>query len=579
MLSRLAISNFGLVGELELSFDPGLTIITGETGAGKSLLVGAVGFLLGERGSAELVRSGALRATVEGIFTKLPGDMRPLLDEGGIEPEAELILRRELNRDGNSRAFANSRGITAGFLSRLGDFLVDFHGQHEHQSLLNAANHRYLFDRVVISDQQLFGVAEAYARLRQKQKAWNEFLNQRKLTPEEAELLSFQVQEIRAVGLSDDEEAKLSAERKILENVEKLRLSLETALSLLDEGEAPARLQIAAALKELKRGETLDNTFSDWVGRLESISAELNEVAREAGRYRSNLDASPDRLAEVLDRLNLYQQLKRKYGGSVEAVLDFEKKAENRLSAYHSQKSLEQELQLELREAEKNYLDAAGEISGFRKRAVPRFVRELDSHLKDLALKETAFEVRFDLKEFKDGIEWNGSKVACDEAGFDQIEFLFSANPGEEPKPLVKTASGGELSRLMLALKLLAAGKDQPATLVFDEIDQGLGGDTAYRVGEKLLEASRHYQIFCITHLQQIAALANHHLLVSKEKVGARNQIRVADLSETERKAEIARMLAGSRAGEAALKQAEEMLVRQRGVRKIPMAAKPSKRK
>ncbi len=579
MLSRLAISNFGLVEELELNFEPGLSVITGETGAGKSLLIGALGFLLGERGSAELVRTGASRAVVEGTFSNLPNDIRPLLNEGGVEPEEELILRRELAVDGGSRAFANNRGITAGFLRRLGDFLVDFHGQHEHQSLLNSANHRYLFDRVILSDRMLSDIAEVYAKLRQKQKTWNEFVNQRKLTPEEAELLSFQAHEIKAAGLSDEEEAKLSSEKKILENVEKLRLSLESALSILDEGEAAARIQIVAALKELKRGEVLDTNFSDWVRRLESVSAELNDVAREAGSYRSKLDASPERLAEVLDRLDLYQKLKRKYGGDVAAVLEFQTAAEERLAVYTTQISLEQKFATELRQAEKQYLAAAKTLSDLRKQAVPKFVQQLSAQLKDLALKDTVFEVRFGLKESKDGIELNGSKIGFDETGFDQIEFFFSANPGEEPKPLAKTASGGELSRLMLALKLLAAGKDQPATLVFDEIDQGLGGDTAYQVGEKLLEASSHYQVFCITHLQQIAALVNHHFLVSKEKAGARNLIQVGKLSEKERKVEIARMLAGSRAGDAALKQAEEMLVGQRGLKKLPLVAKPSKRK
>lgn len=579
MLLRLAISDFGLVERLELDFEAGLTTITGETGAGKSLLVGALGFLLGEKGSTELVRTGASRAVVEGIFSDLPADIRALLDEGGIEPEAELILRRELNADGNSRAFANGRGITAGFLRRLGDFLVDFHGQHEHQSLLSPANHRYLFDRVVLSEQSLSTIAEAYAHLKQKQKAWNEFVNQRKLTPEEAELLAFQIQEIKAAGLSEEEEAKLAAERKILENVEKLRVSLETAISILDEGEMAARLQVSAALKELKRGEALDANFADWAARLETASVELGEIIRDVGRYRSNLDASPERLVEVLDRLDLYQKLKKKYGGTVATVHEFLSAAEARLAAHTSQQSLEQKYLTELREAERGYLEAAKKLSEQRQKGVRKFVQELSAQLRDLALKDTRFEVRFSVKESKEGIEWNESKVNYDENGFDQIEFFFSANPGEEAKPLAKTASGGELSRLMLALKLLAAGKDQPTTLVFDEIDQGLGGDTAYRVGEKLLEASGHYQVFCITHLQQIAALANHHFLVSKEKVGTRNLVKVAKLSESARKAEVARMLAGSKVGEAALKQAEEMLVGQRGLKKLPLAARPSRRK
>lgn len=579
MLSRLAISNFGLVEVLELDFEPGLTVITGETGAGKSLLVGALGFLLGEKGSAELVRTGESRAVVEGFFSGLPADIRLLLDAGDVEPEAELVLRRELNADGGSRAFANGRGITAGFLRRLGDFLVDFHGQHEHQSLLIAANHRFLFDRVVLPEQSLSTLSEAYARLRQKQKAWYEFVNQRKLTSEEAELLAFQIQEIKAAGLSDEEEAGLAAERKILENVEKLRLSLESALSILDEGEAAARLQVAAALKELKRGETLDANFTDWTCRLESVSAELGEIIRDADRYRSNLDASPERLMEVLDRLDLYQKLKKKYGETVAAVHEFQAVAETRLAAHNSQKSFVQKCLTELREAEREYLEGAKKLSEQRQKAVPKFVQELSAQLQDLSLKDTRFEIRFSVKESKEGIDWNGSKVGYDESGFDQVEFFFSANPGEEPKPLAKTASGGELSRLMLALKLLAAGKDQPATLVFDEIDQGLGGDTAYRVGEKLLQAAGHYQVFCITHLQQIAALANHHFLVSKEKIGSRNLVKVAKLSESARKAEIARMLAGSKAGEAALKQAEEMLTIKRSARRSAPTPKAAKSK
>lgn len=579
MLSRLHISNFGLVEKLELSFDAGLTVITGETGAGKSLLAGALGFLLGEKGSAELVRTGAARAYVEGIFSHLPDGLSALLEEGGIDREEELILRRELNAEGNTRAFANGCGITAGFLRRLGDFLVDFHGQHEHQSLLNPSNHRWLLDGVVVAQDALAEMTEIYTALKQKQKAWNDFLAERKLSPEEAELLSFQIQEIKSADLSDGEEAKLLSEKKVLENVEKLGLSLQTVLALLDEGEASARVQLAAALREFRRSETFDSSFSDWARRLESLSAELGEIAREAEGYRSRLDASPERLSEVLERLDLYQKLKRKYGGGVAEVLKFMDSACERSAAYMSQKSMEKQLRDEVRQAEKSYLETAARISDLRRQRSPKFVQQLSALLRELALKDAAFEVRFGLKESKEGIELNGSKVAYDGTGFDQIEFFFSANPGEEPKPLAKTASGGELSRLMLALKLLAAGKDKPATLLFDEIDQGLGGETAYRVGEKLLEASRHYQIFCITHLQQIAALASHHLLVSKEKAGARNLVKVEKLTDGERKAEIARMLAGSRAGETALKQAEEMLVGQRAAKKLPLAAKPPKRK
>lgn len=579
MLSRLSVFGFGLVEELKLEFEGGLSVITGETGAGKSLLVGALGFLLGEKGSSELVRTGSSRAVVEGLFSGWTKELQPLFEEAGIEPEEELILRRELNAEGNSRAFANGCGITAGFLRRLGDLLVDLHGQHEHQSLLNPANHRYLFDRVVLSERVLAEMAEAYFHLKQKQRAWNEFASQRLLTPEEAELLSFQMQEIKAAGLSEKEEIELSAEKKILENAEKLRLALETALVSLDEGEAAAQRQIAAALKELKRGEGVDDRFSGWASRLQALAVELSEIVREAGRHCANLDGSPERLAEVSDRLDLYQKLKKKYGGTIGAAQAFQAASEERLKAYASQKSLEQKLLAELSEAERQYLGTAKKLSEKRRQAAGKFIQALASQLRDLALNETRFEARFSTKESKDGIQLDGSKAAYDETGFDQVEFYFSANPGEELKPLAKTASGGELSRLMLALKLLAAGGDQPGTLVFDEIDQGLGGDTAYRVGEKLLEASGHYQVFCITHLQQIAALANHHFLVSKEKAGGRNLIKVEKLSEAKRKAEIARMLAGSKAGEAALKQAEEMLVAPRGLKKLPLAAKPAKRK
>lgn len=570
MLSRLTVSNFGLMEKLEVSFDSGLTVITGETGAGKSLLIGALGFLLGEKTSAEMVRSRASKASVEGLLPVRGDGIVKFLSEAGIETEDELILRRELSTDGSSRAFVNNQNVTAALLRRLGEMLVDFHGQHEHQSLLVPSNHRSFFDAAVLSKEAFLEVQRAYSQLKEKQNDWAVFCSQRKLSPEEAELLNFQLQEIKAAGLSDGEEEKLLAEKKVLENVEKLQLSAQNVLGILDEGEASVRLQVSTVLKELRRGEALDSALADWAGRLDSVAADLNEIIRELERYRSNLSALPERLTEVLDRLDLYQKLKRKYGGSVQAVLEFAETAGQKLSAASSQKADEERLLAELSKAEWEYLSAARKLSALRQKEAPKFVSRLLAHLKDLALKDTVFEVRFGLKETRDGIDVGDKKVAYDDAGYDQMEFFFSANSGEPPKPLAKTASGGELSRLMLALKLLSSGTDKVGTMVFDEIDQGLGGETAYRVGEKLLEASKNYQVFCITHLQQIAALGNTHLLVSKEKAGSRHVVRVEKLAEVDRKAEIARMLAGSRAGEAALKQAEEMLSTIKGISKKP---------
>jgi len=575
----MAVSNFGLVENLEILFDSGLTVITGETGAGKSLLVGALGFLLGEKSSAELVRSGASKAMVEGNFIASDEAVGKILGDAGIETEEELILRRELGVDGTSRAFVNNRSVTVGFLRQLGDRLADFHGQHQHQSLLVPANHRDFFDRGVLSKESLAEIAEVYQCLKAKQAEWAAFCSQRKLSPEEAELLSFQLQEIKAAGLSDDEEEKLSAEKKVLENVERLQLAVQNVLGSLDEGEGSARIRISTALKELRRSENLDSNFAAWAKRLESIGADLGDVLGELDRYPSNLEASPERLAEVLDRLDLYQKLKRKYGGSVSAVLEFAAAAQQKLIAVSSQKSIEEKLLAELEKAEHAYLNLAQKLSRERKNSVTKLVAQFSVHLTSLALKDTIFEVCFGLKEAKDGLDFEGKKVAYDEAGFDQIEFFFSANPGEEVKPLAKTASGGELSRLMLALKLLSAGTDKVGSIVFDEIDQGLGGETAYRVGEKLLEASRHYQVLCITHLQQIAAQGNSHLLVSKERIGDRNIVAVKKLSNSERKTEIARMLAGSRAGEAAFKQAEEMLGAKPGSRRFVVPAKAAKSK
>ncbi len=575
----MAVSNFGLMDKLEILFDSGLTAITGETGAGKSLLIGALGFLLGEKSSAELVRSGASKAMVEGSFIASDEAINKILADSGIETEEELLLRRELGADGTSRAFVNGRVVTAGFLRQLGDGLVDFHGQHEHQSLLAPSNHRGFFDGVVLSRESLAEIARAYEFLKVRQAEWAVFCSQRKLTPEEAELLSFQLQEVKAADLSEKEEEKLSAEKKILENVERLQLAVHNAFGILDEGEGSARIRISTALKELRRSENLDSNFGAWAKRLEAIGADLGDVLGELDRYPSSLEASPERLAEVLDRLDLYQKLKRKYGGNVSSILEFAASAEQKLAAVSSQKSIEVKLLAELDRTEKEYLNSAQKLSRERKKSVSKFTLQLSTHLKNLALKDTVFEVCFGLKEAKDGLDFDGKKVAYDEAGFDQIEFFFSANPGEEPKSLAKTASGGELSRLMLALKLLSAGTDKVGTMVFDEIDQGLGGETAYRVGEKLLEASRHYQVLCITHLQQIAAQGSSHLLVSKERIADRNIVAVKKLSDSERKTEIARMLAGSRAGEAALKQAEEMLGAKPGSKRSAAPAKAAKSK
>ena len=574
MLEELNISDFAIIDRLSVRLEPGFNVLTGETGAGKSIIIDAVGAVIGGRTSSEVVRTGTKGARVEAIFSvddRLAGAIATALEGYDLleEGEGSLILTREINASGRSTARINGRAVPVSVLADLGALLVDIHGQSEHLSLFKVASHVDLLDRYGALLDRRQALAALVTRLRAVQAEEDRLRHSRRDAARRLDLLGYQVEEIAAASLRPGEEEELEAERTVLANADRLATLAHTALTLLSEGEG----EEINALALLNRGVAIVGDLARIDASqdvlLESLNTALygvEEAARDLSRYADGIEGDPSRLATLEERSTQLQMLKRKYGETVEEVIAFGERA-----AAEQGELLNAEDRLESLAAEAERLrevlgrEGAG-LSAARHLAAEELARRVEGQLGDLNMARAQFSVALDWREDPRGVpvpEREG-RYGCDDTGLDHVEFLISTNPGEALKPLVRIASGGEASRLMLALKTILSSVDQTPTLIFDEVDTGVGGRSGAVVGEKLRDLGHHHQVICITHLPSVAAMGNLHLRIEKQVAGERTRTTVYPLEGPERVEEIASMLGGIPVGESARQAAVELLDRGR---------------
>ncbi|ATY84417.1 DNA repair protein RecN [Kyrpidia spormannii] len=560
MLMSLSVRNFLLIDEAHLDFETGFHVLTGETGAGKSILLDALGLIRGERASAQQVRAGAKQAVVEALFST---DGRPealqWLEEMGFEPAEEILLVREVSRQGKSLCRINGRTVTVQMLRDLAARLIDVYGQHEHQSLLQPDRYARMLDGYGDASHQT--LLEEYRRAHDRFTRADEDLRAAQLGEEERlqriDWLLFQLGEIRDLSPAPGEEEELEAEYRRLSHAGRILEDASRGYEMLDEGGQGVRAatDLVAEIVETVEGLVkYDPGLAGILEMLQSAAANLSEAAHELRRYLETVEADPQKLESVQERLHQLRRLMRKYGGSVESILESAATMENELSRLRNYEADLQERSKARTRAWEEMVSTARRLSLNRLALAERIQVKVQEQLRELAMPRAQFQIE---------VRWLGeTEKGFRSDGADQVEFLFSANPGEPPAPLSKVASGGELSRLMLALKVVLADADDVPTLIFDEVDAGMSGQAAVVVGEKLVQVARRRQVICVTHLPQIAAMADGHHRIRKEQTEESTRTIVEVLEEADRIEEVARMLAGSTATEITRRQAQEMLER-----------------
>ncbi len=555
MLVELVVENVAVVEKIRARFHAGLNLLTGETGSGKSIVVDALMLLLGGRASADLVRSGAERARVSGIFQIPPDrDLLAVLEQTGVETEdGELIVEREVLANGKSRAFLGGRTVTAGLLREMAPWLGDIHGQHDQQLLFSGAAQRDMLDAFG----QCAPLAEKVAEVYRSWKAVARELEDLEKNEQErlrlADLWLFQRREIEAVHPKPEEEDALGAERAVLANVTRLAEGGGIAYAALYDAPESALAQLRIAVKKLEELVRIDPSLEELRESLKPAEFALQEAGRTLARYLDRLEADPARLEEVEARLAALEKLKRKYGPALADVIAYLAQVTADLDKVENADAQRAKLDAERARLAREYESAAAQLTEARRKAARKLEKRIESELSQLAMERSRFVVNISAAEWA-------------EAGADAIEFLISANPGEEPRPLDRVASGGELSRVALAIKAVTVPpvKGIPRTLVFDEVDSGIGGAVAETVGRRLKLLAQHQQVLCVTHLAQIASFADHHYSIEKREQKGRTIAHLEELDAAARVREIARMIAGSSVKPEALKHAERMVAASR---------------
>ncbi len=558
MLSELTIHNFAIIDRLHLRFAPGFNVLTGETGAGKSIIIDAVSLLLGGRADVEVIRAGAEQATIEGIFLlddETQAVVRPLLEQDGLEGDdpAVLNLAREIRREGRNICRVNGRAVTLKALENIGQYLVDIHGQSEHLSLLRVREHVDLLDRYGGLWPLREQVADLVRRLRVVRQELASLRRDERELARRMDLLRYQADEIEAARLTPGEESELALERTRLANAEQLQQLADEAYHALYEGgedQAAAVDLVQAAARALAGLARLDAATRALGQTAEGLGYQLEDLAASVREYRDRIEFNPQRLDQVEERLALIHSLQRKYGDSIEEVLAFAARARRELQAIEHSGERIAELEAEEEQLLRQIGRLGADLSARRREAGERLSASIEAELQELSMAHARFGVDLEWHEAADGAYVEGRRLAFDLTGLDRVEFLVSPNIGEPLKPLVRIASGGETSRLMLALKAVLAQADRTPTLIFDEIDAGIGGRVGSVVGQKLwgLTVSdggkaRRHQVLCVTHLPQLACYGDLHLQVSKKVVGDRTVTNVCPLADPEREDEIAGML------------------------------------
>jgi DNA repair protein RecN (Recombination protein N) len=555
MLVELRAENYAVIDHAIASFGPGLNLLTGETGAGKSILVDALALLMGGKSSADVVRHGADKAVVSCVFESTPG-AEATLEENGIDSEgADVILRREILSTGKGRVFVNNQPATVQVLKQLAPELALVHAQTESLSSFDQAQQRILLDRFagISSD----AVAEAHSRWRAALLKLNDLLEGEQDRLRMVDLWAYQHKEIEAAHLEAGEDEALETEKRVLANAEKLYTAAISAFDQLYEGGASAEAALRAAIRNVEELARYDARFTESVQQLASARAVASDIGASLRDYAEGINASPERLAEIEDRLALFDRLKRKYGKTVAEVIAFGQDVARKLSEIEDRDDILKALRAALDQAAATYSKAASALTAERQAAAAKLAKLAEAHINSLAMKA----------RFQVAVTSNEQESAWTCAGWDEVLYLIAANPGEPLKPLTEIASGGELSRVMLALKVAVEEsssktreKTTPRTLVFDEIDIGIGGRAAEAVGQKLKSLGRVQQVLCVTHLPQIAAFADQHLAVEKREQDGRTQTRIRVLDDRARTREVARMLSGAKVTETSLQHATQMI-------------------
>jgi len=549
MLTDISIKNFAIIDSLHISFSSGLNILTGETGAGKSIIIDAVNLLLGGRASADLVRSGAEEASVDAMFDI--SDEPALIAwfaERGIDADDELLLKRIISRSGKNRIFINGSLATLVTLSEVACRLINIYGQHESQTLLKVDKHLEMLDSYASLGELKAEFSSSYRSYRKVMEKLSSLENGARDAEKQKDMLTYQLDEIRAAALIPGEDGALEGEKNLLVHAEKLLLKTQSAYDLLYGAEESALGFLGAAKAALSEAVPVDRTLEPLFEEISSAALQLEDAALTLRDYAAKIESDPARLQAIDDRLELVRKLKRKYGESIEDILSRMREMEEELATLAGSDSSREELEREAVQLDAELKREGAALSVGRRDAATRLSRALEVEVHQLAMKHAAFLIRFEeLPEPR-------------ESGFEKAEFLFSPNPGEEPKPLSRIASGGELSRIMLAMKQLHPESDVP-TLVFDEVDTGIGGATSSMVGSKLKRVAACQQVLCITHLPQVAVYADNHYLVSKMIDNGRTRTEVTLLSRSKRVDEIARMLGGAFVTDKSREHAAELIL------------------
>jgi DNA repair protein RecN (Recombination protein N) len=558
MLTTLRIKNLALVSDLTLELQPGYNVITGETGAGKSVILGALNLVLGQRADRSLIRTGADSCSVEAVFdvTKLRWSLKSFLDENGLEPceDGQLVLKRAFTNAGTNRQFVNGSATTLNVLAELGEGLLDMHGPHDHQSLLHPAKQLNILDAFggLAAERSAFGDLVRQRTELEVEKA--ALVVDEKTYAQQLDLLRFQVHEIETARLQPDEEEQLTQEHHRVSNAARLLQLSQAALDVLSESETAVLTQAGAVGRLLQELQRVDAGAANLTELQEQAVGTLRELQTELSRYADKVDVDPARLAELDERLNLIHSLKRKYGATLAEVIAFGADAKGKLHSLESRDAELARINGALAKLDAQLQQSGKKLSAARQKIIPKLTKAVAKQLADLGFKQSQFEAAL---TFAIPPEFTSS-VARLTSGFDEIEFQFSPNVGEPLKPLRAIASSGEMARVMLALKTVLAAEDEIPVLVFDEVDANVGGETANAVGEKMKQIAAQRQVFCITHLPQVAAVADAHYVVSKQVKDGRTISEITRLDGKSRVTELARMLGGQT--EAARKHAAAML-------------------
>lgn len=554
MLANMKVKNFAVIEELEIDFTPGLNVMTGETGAGKSIIIGALDMLLGSRASREVIRGESERAYIEAVFEPEKIDLiNERLEEAGIEPEEDIVLlTREIRENGRNRSRINGQLATLTMVNGISEYLVDIHGQHEHQSLLKTSLHLELLDAYIGKEavelrQEL---NEIYGKIRELEEALQDFDIDEAERARQLDLLDFQIEEIEEAELQEGEIEKLQNEYQKMSHMEEIFTTCGSIFQGLDGeqyGETGVLDRLGGYMKQLEDLREFDSNLEDIYQQMQDIFYQLQDLSFSLRDYHEGLEYNEAEMERIEERLDLIHRLQEKYGETVAEILEYRANMVAKREKLLTQDERKEKLQAKKREFEAEYDQLAEELSRLRRKKSEELSRRLKDELADLALEEAVFSVDFSRCERAPG-------------GIDRVEFMISTNPGEEQKPLAKIASGGELSRIMLALKTITADVDRVETMIFDEVDSGVGGKTAQKMAEKLAAIGHRRQVLCITHLPQIASMADSHYFINKISEKESTYTDIYRLDREEIKEELARMLGGVELTATTLEHADEML-------------------